>query len=405
LAVTIGLTGGHLRRTLRNAPDNAAWWRAAGGTAALAAFGAHSLVDMTMMAPAIMLLTLSILAASLNPPMRRPAANRLLRLLPLGLWIAILGSGWWSAQVYSQYEQGQRQIVAGDYQRAAETLRHAANKQPFIALYHAEYGYACGLAAFYGNDSSLNACTTAYERALDLEKPHAVWWANLAALRWQAGDSISAIDAMRQAVTFASDYPDFWLNLGIFYEGASQSGLAQAAYGRALEIDPLWGQSTFWTETPLRRQTRAYHRMEPALYQQALALRQAGKLNAGVSLLKASIDHDPTQPQPYLDIARLYLVDGQSSRAQNYLDAAKLLNHNDIDRARWYAAAALMTDDQTDYLDRARALVLPDTTGVPLFHYGRNIAYFHFLRVTVKGTLLPQLRVLGPDPTLVEALR
>jgi hypothetical protein len=142
----------------------------------------------------------------------------------------------------------------------------------------------------------------------------------------------------------------------------------------------------------------------------AQALWRAGQEGPALAVLEGTIDHDPTQPGPYVSIARLYVAAGELGHAQDYLDAARVLVHTDHDRA-WIqvveAELALARGDQagwSTHLQQARDLLWPDATGYPLV-YGRDIALFQFLRLRIRGALLPQLAVLSPDPLLVDLLQ
>jgi tetratricopeptide (TPR) repeat protein len=285
-----------------------------------------------------------------------------------------------------------------------------AEQQPTIALYHAEYAHASGLAAYDGDVSFLQPGIDAYRRALELEPPHAVWWANLAVLYWQTGAFDQALEAMEQATRYASDDPDIWLNMGTFYEGRGLDERARAAYHRVLELKPYWAYSRFWELTTLRRETLIDQPVEPMPYQTAETLWQSGQHDAALAVLTATIDRDPTQPAPYTQIARLYLYAGDLDRAENYLKAAHVLAHVDVDLAWIYYVESEIARLRGDYLTwemrlaDARKLVLPDATGWALF-YGRDVAQYQFLRLTVQGVLLPQLIVLWPDPVLLDLLQ
>jgi tetratricopeptide (TPR) repeat protein/O-antigen ligase len=414
LAVTVILIVRHGWRALRRTHDQTDWAHTAGCAAAFVALGVHSLVDVPMMFPAVTLLMLGILAAGIVQPGDKQAIPRRKRLvrsfLPVALWAAVLVTGWWSAGVYANYVRGEEFLRDGGYQHGADVLRRVARTTPDFALYHAEYGYACGLAAFHGDDTCLQAGIDAFQRALTLEAPHAVWWANLAALYWQAGQGDRAVEAMRQATRYAPDDPDLWLNLGVYYEAQGLPDQARRTYEHVLELDSRWGYAGFWSETALRQQLLAANPPRPTPYMQAEALWQAGQKGAALGVLEATIDHDPTQPGPYVNIARLHVAAGDLDRAQDYLEAARVLVHTDHDRA-WIqvveAESALAHGDPTGWtahLQEARALLWPDGTGYPLV-YGRDIALFQFLRLRVRGALLPQLLVLSPDPILVDLLR
>jgi hypothetical protein len=143
----------------------------------------------------------------------------------------------------------------------------------------------------------------------------------------------------------------------------------------------------------------------------AQTLWQAGQHAAAMEVFQAEITRDPTQPVPYFGIARLYLADGDLSKARDYLDAGKLLMHNVINQAWYYAVEGDLaraegnTAQWQSELMRAGNLILLDQTGMPIYPYGRDVAHLHFLRVMVRGSLLPQVHTLGPDPVLSDWLK
>jgi tetratricopeptide (TPR) repeat protein len=416
LAVTALLIIREWKRSLSGAADRAEHAQAAAYGASLVAFGVHSLVDIPMMMPALMLLMLSILASGVVPPeprMGRRGSGHVVgyrRILYTVLWLAVLGTGWSSACVYARYVHGEQWLAQGQHQRGAEELRRAAADQPKIALYHAEYGYACGLAAARGDISCLPEGIAAYERALALEKPHALWWINLAALYWQDGQAQKAVEAIRWAAHYAPDDPTVWLNLGLYDEERGLTEEAQEVYREVLSVEPLWGHSQFWGESALRRGVLASQPVEPTPYTRARLLWQAGQPGPALAILEQTVEHDPTQPGPYTNIARLYLEAGDLDRAAEYLKAAYALVNTEHDLAWIEYVEAELARSRGDpaqwaaHLRAARGLVLPDDTGQYLF-YSRDIAYYQFLRVRVRGAYLPQVRTLGPDPVLVELLQ
>ncbi len=379
----------------------------------LVAFGAQSLVDLTVMVPAIMLLLLVIMSLLVEPapdPIPSRSAYRLRFVLSAFLWLPLLLVGWWSAAVYRDYMRGQLALLDGDYPRSVNILRQVAEDQPGLALHHAAYAYASGLAASNGDASYLTEGIAAYRRALDQERPHAVWWTNLAALYWQSGDQIRALEAMRQAIHYASEDPDIWLNFAIYSEESGQTDQAASAYRRVLELDPAWSyEPQFWTTSPLREQVYSAAALDPSPYHRALTLWHNGQPAAALDVLEARISRDPSQPKPYVQIARLYIADGQLDRAEDYLDAAYLLVHEDINLAWIRYAEAQIAHARGDLaleqklLQEACDYIWPDPTGQPIF-YGRDITNYQFLHDTVIGVLLPQVYTLGPDPELVSLL-
>jgi tetratricopeptide (TPR) repeat protein len=413
LGVTVALIIRLGYRRLQHTTDPAAWAHTAACGAALTAFGVHQVVDMPSMFPAVFVLMLGILAAGIVPDSESLTSVRNLhKLYPTGvslLWGILLITGWWSARNYVQYLRGERWLIDDDTRRGAVALRQAAEVQP-LPLYQAEYGYACGLLVAEGDKSFLQAGIDAYRRALDAEPPHADWWANLAVLYWQMGDQEAALTSLIQAVHYAPDSPDLWFNLGFYHEMAGQPDRARAAYQRTLDLSPVWANTHTWIASELRREMLAGNSAPPTLYTQAVTLWQDGQQAEAVSVLKATIDRDPTEPGPYARLARLFVQGGDFDQARDYLDAAEVLAQNRMDRA-WIdvvksdLAAAQGDQAQADlYWKSAQEQIWPDETGSPL-PYGSDIAYYQFLRLRIPGTLLPSLIVLSPDPELIDLLR
>jgi O-antigen ligase/tetratricopeptide (TPR) repeat protein len=408
LIVTVVLIFRRLYHALQQSIGVNEWAHNAACSAALAAFGVHGFVDMPMIMPALMLLMIGILAASTSDD--EPSQRRnYFRVVPLTLWVVVLISGWWSHWVYTDYVRGQQLLQFGHYQQGAAVLKTVAERQPNLALYHAQYAYACGLAASIGDGAALQPGIQAYQRALELEVPHALWWQNLAALYWQTGNHTQAVGAMNQAVRYAPDDPDMRINLGVYYEEAGMLEQAEAMYVQALEEEPLWGYSSFWQSTSFRSQILADYPVALTPYMTAERLWMEGQEAAAVDALERTLLHDPTQPKPYINLARLYVSSGQLDRAEEYLDAAELLIKTDLDLA-WMdyveAQIAFARGDNAQgehYLHLARKLVLPGVTGRSMY-LGNEVAYYQFLRLTVKGVRLPQVLSLGPDPILIELL-
>lgn len=391
-------------RSVQRRTDPGERAHAAACLAGLMALAVHSMVDMPGMVPAVALLGIALLAVGIDPA--GSAARRPPRALTCtagtGLWAAVLLAGWYSAAVYTVYLAA----LPGDGGATCDdTLERAAESFPPLALYDAELGYACGLAGDTGT------AIAAYRRALEAEPPHALWWANLAALYWQAGQSDDALDAMRRAADYAPGAPDLWLNLGRFYEEQGDSNEAREAYRRALEASSEWSTISFWDETDLRRALLAEHLPPPPYYVQARTLWQAGDRAGALAVLRQRIDRDPSQPGPYVRLARLYLTSGDLESARDQLAAARVLAHTGHDRA-WLevveaelARAASDEASWADHMAQARRWLWPDSTGYPMVYGENDVAIYQFLRLRPRGALLPSLIAYSPDPELVDLLR
>ncbi len=419
LVVTVGMAVYHARRRLLERHTPAEFGEQAGYCSALAVVGVHSLADMTIMMPALMLFALALLNMAVDPGQQELSGHRSPRAelchltyggTVIALWSSLLISGWWSLGVYETYTRGELALLDGDFAAGVDLLGEVSHEQPNVALYWAEYGYAAGLAAHAGDERWLEQGISAYDHALRLEPCHAAWWANRAALLWQSDASVQAIESMRQATQRAPEYQDFWLNLGMYYEAVGMFDEAYTAYIHVLDLRQGWGWAEFWDATDFRRSVVASFPLMPTPYARAQALAETGDWNEAVKLLMTEISRDPAQPLPYVYVARLYSEDGLPDQAVKYLDAARLLVHTDPDAA-WIAYIdALMAQAagnrvaEQDFLTQARDLLGPDETGYSVL-YGLEVAQYQFLRAKIPFLLLPQLTVLGPYPDLRDLLR
>ncbi len=310
---------------------------------------------------------------------------------------------------YRIYTRGEGLLVGGEYAAGIDKLDEVRDLWLDLPLYQAEYGYGCGLAVANGASECLGAGIAAYQRALEQEPQHAVWWANLGALYWSGEQAEAALAALQQATHYAPEASDLWLNLGQYYEALGDDEYARLAYAQALEADEDWAYIRFWDETALRERVLAESGIGASPYQRALALWDSGDHVGAVGVLEATIDHDPSQPRPYAQLARLHIAGGEVSRAREYLDAARLLAHtahDDVWNVVVEAELARAEGDRVRYtalLEDARSMMWPDDTGHRVM-YGLDVAYLQFWRVRVGGVLLPQLTVYGPDPELVDIL-
>ena len=105
-----------------------------------------------------------------------------------------------------------------------------------------------------------------------------------------------------------------------------------------------------------------------------------GRRADAAAVFDAEIARDPTLPDPYFDQARLYLASGELARARDYLGAARLLVHNPINQAWYFAIEAELAQTSGDWdgwltnVDRAAQIIQPDQTGAPLYFYGPDVA-------------------------------
>jgi tetratricopeptide (TPR) repeat protein len=94
-----------------------------------------------------------------------------------------------------------------------------------------------------------------FERGIPYDPGLGLHYLNLSTLYLKAGRPADATLAARHATWLAYDDPVAWLNLGLTLERTSDTAEAeaQAAYVKALQLEPEWSAAGFWQATPLRQ--------------------------------------------------------------------------------------------------------------------------------------------------------
>ncbi len=383
---------------------------------ALAALLTHQLLDMTVMMASVALLGIMLLVMATGNAHAQSSvqvgARHWRGAVVAGLWALLLVTGWWSYGVRAGYLDGLLMASRGEWRLGAERLAQAVAQDPAMPLYPAQRGYVLGVAAARGDDSALAEAVASWERALALEDVYAPWWANLAALRWQAGDTTAAVRDLQEAIARAPESPTLWLNLGRYHEVAGDRDAAQNAYVEALGLHPAWRRDPFWQETALRQQALAAFEAErgaaSSSVDRALALLYAGDASGARDALLA----DPLTASPYA--ARRVILAlaceqvGLSGQADLWLASAQLYPHAPDDDA-WMAVGqvglAIWRGDPRaeQWVAQAEALLYPTGRGSG-FPGGENLAWFHFLREAFPQQLLPQLLTLPESPAAAALL-
>jgi tetratricopeptide (TPR) repeat protein len=290
-------------------------WLAAG--AALLGLAGQTLVDTYMATPnmLVMLALLAYISAATVPPARPawlrqgPAYAALLLLLLYGLGFI------WLGRADLHFRQSFRRENLGDLAGAIAAVKQAQTLDPALPLYHFRLGLLeARQAQQSGDPAAARSAINHYQRGLQQEPIWGVNSANLAGLLWQQGRRTEAIAMMQQTIA-AEAAPLYLVNLGYFYEQEGAWPAAEAAYGRALALEPGLAGSEFWTARPERA------RRWPALL---AAAEQAGS-PAQTRLLLALARADYAAVEALLKAPSLPLADELARRAmaQRYLEAGQ----------------------------------------------------------------------------------
>ncbi len=199
--------------------------------AALAGFSVQHLFDLPAMMPIVALVGLLLLILVCAPHQPQALTSQWRKIgHPVGmiiLWGGLLVTGIWSSGVNQQYldamkvsfgqaEERTKAEKIGDYRETAILLNDVIAQDPTFPIYHQQQAFVWGLVAAEGDRDALQYAISAYEQFLRLEPNHAISWANMSALQWQANDNESAIFSIEKAVLLAPQFPLFGDNLQLY---------------------------------------------------------------------------------------------------------------------------------------------------------------------------------------------
>ncbi len=239
----------------------------AGSTASLVGIAVHSLFDTPQTMPTIDLtialvigITLIRPADSVEPITRqlKSSSPRLMTdrgsLITILLFVGVMAGWAWSLWSYAPFERGVMAANLDQWNNATPWLDLAARRNPRLAFYQFQAGYAHGVRANEPDPAQLDAALTYYQAGAAIEPHWTLNLANLAALYDQAGQRDKAIHWMQQAARLTQGEAAFPLNLGRYQEAAGNPKAASEAYRQALDLRPMWADLPFWRQTDVRRQ-------------------------------------------------------------------------------------------------------------------------------------------------------
>ena len=185
-------------------------------------------------------------------------------LLPLALFA---GLGSWSLWSSIPSRLAARAGEEGQWAEAASGFEESLAKDPKLPVYSFQAGFARSMLWWEGGDENdlalarqhfLNGIwlesglvETAFRKK---EEGYALWWANLAALDFQAGEVAQAEEHIRKAIEIAPGEATFYLNLGWMMEELGREDEAVLAYQKVLELKPAWASHPFWHSSAIREE-------------------------------------------------------------------------------------------------------------------------------------------------------
>ncbi|PKO00039.1 MAG: hypothetical protein CVU43_14490 [Chloroflexi bacterium HGW-Chloroflexi-5] len=262
---------------------------------------------------------------------------------------------------FAEYDKLANMAIIDDWTQLRKNICLSADKYPQNGLYQFECSQASAmiLSEQFHTSSSINqdGLTNAiqYQRAgINISPYWSVQEANLATLYWVQGDRSRALVHMRKAVDSVPMYDLFLVNLGWMEESVGNQDLAIEYYTRALRLNPMINQSDFAAHSRLLNVaaenlmvwensvelwdewygTARHDRPQyDSNYLSGIIAMSTGKNKLAIQKFESYLQEvrDPSNHvNIYVDLAYLYMKDGQSEIAYKIAKDVALLVTNDI---------------------------------------------------------------------------
>ncbi|MCC5636043.1 tetratricopeptide repeat protein [Nostoc sp. CHAB 5844] len=129
------------------------------------------------------------------------------------------------------FEEGRRQVDAGDYNGAIATYQRAAALDPKNAKVYSGMGY------LYAQQGNYQAALVAYRRALGLDPDNSDFFYAVGYIKGNLGDTTGAKNAYRRAIQLNRNNINAYLGLGVTQARLGDYEAANWAYEQAISID------------------------------------------------------------------------------------------------------------------------------------------------------------------------
>jgi tetratricopeptide (TPR) repeat protein len=305
--------------------------RTAAIAASLSTVFIHHLVDYLLVAP-IYVATITILTAYLYSGYSREVSTPQLSLNQSRVF-ALLSTFFVIAGFYPggsfAYQKSLNVFTENPSMEAVEHICDVASKhsyQPFFKLGCAQK--SAEVSYEDENKSAQEAAIKAYKEAFAMDPYWPIHWANLAAVEWDSGRRLDALDHMKLALESAPDYAITNLNIGRMYENLGEDELSYKHYQIALETEPLLLESAFFDKNdysleelisskPYSHEFTANYRARVGLYYLFYDQVSAAQ-EEFLEVLKIS----PAHPTARSGLAYINLLEGSLEAAQTNIEVA-----------------------------------------------------------------------------------
>jgi Flp pilus assembly protein TadD len=266
---------------------------------------------------------------------------------------------WIDSAHYSQ-EQAIEAMSDDDFPAAVRDLERSAAIDPLMAVYRFQLGIAEGhLALERGDTRMLRQAIGAFEAEISRGGDTAINNANLAWLKWRAGDLEEAVNCMQRAAALAPHDSTYRLGLGYLLEELGSDEAAREAYAAAVTLDPHLMDSGFWQATSHRRSIK--DTLLEGEQPPTLALAEAAYLTHDYDYAMRILDSLPRSASLYVLRGQIETEQGEYHGALEHLNAALELYEANPDAYLARAELHLQLGEQSEAL---RDLMIASALGL-----------------------------------------
>jgi tetratricopeptide (TPR) repeat protein len=201
-----------------------------------------------------------------------------------------------------------------------------------------------------------------YEREVVSDnRARAHYFNNIGVEKMLAGDTAVAFANFRQSIREDDTFTPAWANLGILHRREGYENLAEFAYLKALDIDPvnLVAMSNLASlyeqqeKTELAEQYRSRvksHRMHNPYFRYLMArtLFEEGDYDGSIGHLEYAIRRKDDDDQFYSLMSLDYLMKGDREAAQKWMKKAESIAEKESDKQRYHNKFEMMVRDGAD---------------------------------------------------------
>lgn len=279
----------------------------------LTAFLIHSLFDSLHMEPALIWSLAILLGASLaRPKPEYSLKSNIQKQRPW--WVLVpLVTAWLGIWLVIPYHQGINLANQNEWQAAWEKLTVAVNRDPLSAIAHQQLAIVDSVLADQGEASRLAEAINQLGKAIQYEPSWALNHANLAALYATAGNFREALISAEKSIELAPAVGLYQLELGAIAEKNNDINKATTAYRTALELEPSWSTTVFWSLSPLRIQVLNDWQMQ-----------QTDAPKPTMEEIQQKFSQNTQSTWAYNQLAAAYLAEGNLNQAEILLNNAGL---------------------------------------------------------------------------------